>query len=64
MDVKAILEAYRIRTLPTYIGPSKMIDGKRKSPEKWEAPPQSVFKLNFDGAAKGNPSLVGVGGAY
>ena len=23
-----------------------------------------VFKLNFDGAAKGNPGLTGVGGAY
>ena len=32
------------------------------SPEKWEAPPQSVFKLNFDGAEKGKLGQVGVGG--
>ena len=29
----------------------------------WERPPQTIFKLNFDGAAKGNPSLAGMGGA-
>jgi ribonuclease HI len=26
-------------------------------------PPQTIFKLNFDGAAKGNPGLAGVGEA-
>ena len=28
----------------------------------WSTPPPSVFKLNFDGASRGNPSLVGFGG--
>lgn len=27
----------------------------------WKPPPQGHFKLNFDGASRGNPSLVGVG---
>lgn len=26
-------------------------------------PPQSIYKLNIDGAAKGNPGQAGVGGA-
>ena len=40
-----------------------MVDGQSKSPEKWEMPPQSVFKINFDVAAKGNTGPAGVGGA-
>ena len=28
---------------------------------KWEPPPCGWFKLNFDGAARGNLSVVGIG---
>lgn len=27
----------------------------------WEAPPESWFKLNFDGASTRNPRVAGVG---
>lgn len=60
MDLKvdpgeaSILDAWGIRALPSHIGPLINNEGKSKSPEKWEAPPQSILKLNFDGAVKGN----------
>ena len=33
------------------------------SPLHWEPPLDNVFKLNFDGASKGNPGKAGYGGA-
>ena len=33
------------------------------SPLHWESPPVFVFKMNFDGASKGNPRKVGYSGA-
>ena len=68
MDLKAdlreasILDAWGIRAIPSYISPLKNNEGKSKRPKKWEVPPQSVFKLNFDGVAKGNLGQAGVGG--
>lgn len=34
-----------------------------QSPEKWNPPPQEIYKLNFDGATKGNPGPASIGGA-
>ena len=28
---------------------------------KWTPPPSGWYKLNFDGAARGNPRIVGIG---
>ena len=32
------------------------------SPAIWSVPPHGVFKLNFDGASRGNPGPAGYGG--
>ena len=32
------------------------------SPSIWSVPPPGVFKLNFDGASRGNPGPAGFGG--
>jgi ribonuclease HI len=37
------------------------IEGRKTSPTHWEAPPTKFFKLNFDGASKGNPGPAGYG---
>ena len=33
-----------------------------ESPNSWSPPPRLVYKLNFDGAARGNPGDAGYGG--
>lgn len=39
-------------------------NGNVDSPDSWEAPPCDSFKLNFDGAWKGNPGEAGFGGVF
>jgi hypothetical protein len=34
------------------------------SPETWSHPPKGFYKLNFDGASKGNPGPAGFGGVF
>jgi ribonuclease HI len=34
-------------------------EGRKTSPTHWEAPSMNFFKLNFDGASKGNPGPAG-----
>ena len=33
-----------------------------ESPDTWSPPPDGVYKLNFDGASKGNPGTFGFEG--
>ena len=42
--------------------PCNMLNPPR-SLDFWKMPPNGAFKCNFDGAAKGNPSSAGYGGA-
>ena len=59
-----ILTRWGINNIPTYIGPSRKIQDLVQSQENWDRPPpQAIFKLNFDGEAKGNPGPAGIGGA-
>ena len=32
------------------------------NPTHWDPPPENVFKLNFNGASKGNPGIAGFSG--
>ena len=69
LDLKAspakarILARWGINSIPAYIGHAKKTLDSVPNPEKWEPPPQAIFKLNFDGAAKGNLGWAGIGGA-
>ena len=48
--------------MPPYKGPPRPPRNQSQSSDHWSPPPQQIFKLNFDGAAKGNPGPVGIGG--
>lgn len=49
-----------------HIPPELQKNGQAKSSSinkgKWKAPPKHSYKLNFDGASKGNPGAAGFGG--
>lgn len=53
-----------IRNIADYVGPAKTNNGQSNSPEVWETHLPNMFKLNFNGATKGNPGLAGVGGVF
>ena len=58
---KCILLAlnFDVSIVPSFRGnPTMRLD----SPSHWDPPPENVFKLNFDGASKGNPGKAGFGG--
>ena len=40
---------------------TRMVTNPVNSEKTWTRPPKGSFKFNFDGAAKGNPGLVGFG---
>ena len=58
-----ILKKWEITEVPNFIGRKGVINTIGPSPEKREPPPDLTYKLNFDGASKGNPGLTGYGGA-
>eukprot|EP00253_Pinus_taeda_P031502 PITA_31502 len=48
--------------LPQEIASQSAMKGNNKENRKWMAPPANTYKLNFDGASKGNPGPAGYGG--
>ena len=66
MDLKSSLEEACIlaelgtRNVPEFSGPTQVSTGQRIRLEVSEPPPQNMFKLNFDGAAKGNIGSTGL----
>ena len=58
-----ILSNWEINTVPPYIGLPRPPRNQIQSPDQWSPPPQRIFKLNFDGAARGNTRPAGIGGA-
>lgn len=59
----AILRKWEITGIPNYIGKKGVSNPIGPSPKQWEPPPAPLYKLNFDGASKGNPGLAGFWGA-
>ena len=58
-----ILRNWGITSIPTFFGFQGNTSQTGHSPESWEPPPANMYKLNFDGASKGNPGPAGFGGA-
>ena len=58
-----ILRKWEIASIPEYIGKRGEANKIGLILDIWEPPLVSMYKLNFDGASKGNPSPTGYGGA-
>lgn len=56
-----ILSNWEINSVPLYIGPPRSPRNQLQSSDQWSRPPQWIYKLNFDGVAKGNPELTRIG---
>jgi hypothetical protein len=59
-----ILTKWGIGNIPEYARPTQVNTRLRNNVEVWEPPPQHMFKLNFDGAPKGNLGLARLGGVF
>lgn len=58
-----ILRNWEITSIPKYLGTLRTRPKENESLDTWEPPPKDMFKMNFDGASKGNPGPTGYGGA-
>jgi len=57
-----ILNNWGITALPASLMPNRTPSPDSASPDSWSPPREGFFKLNFDGASKGNPGCAGFGG--
>ena len=57
-----ILDNWGINSIPVSIKPNRTPRPDHASPDSWSPPREGFFKLNFDGASKGNPGRAGFGG--
>ena len=57
-----ILNNWGITSIPVSIKPNMTPLLESDSPDSWSPPREGFFKLNFDGASKGNPGRAGFGG--
>ena len=60
---KAIWENWNIQ-LPQRMPNHRPSQSQADNKLPWSPPPQNTFKLNFDGASKGNPGTAGFGGVF
>lgn len=50
-----------IISLPPFIGSGNNITASKRAECKWKPLKEGWFKLNFDGASRGNPEVAGIG---
>ena len=58
-----ILSNWGINSAPSFIGYPRTHRDQMQSLEQWTLPPQMIYRLNFNGAAKGNMGPARIGGA-
>ena len=59
---RLILNEWGVTTIPAYQGRNQAIPQASNSPDCWSPPGSGSIKLNFNGAAQGNPEPAGYGG--
>ena len=59
---RSILQAFRLEEIPPDNSIARSCPVQVSSPLLWIPPQAGTFKINVDGAAKGNPGLAGYGG--
>ena len=63
LEETGILRKWEITGIPKYIGKKGEANKTHLILEIWEPPSDSMYKLNFDRASKGNPDPAGYRGA-
>ena len=63
LEETRILRNWEIASILEYIGHRGEENKIGIHPDTWDTPLENMYKLNFDGASKGNPGPTGFGGA-